>query len=85
MQPPSTQSPDELARRAVEVFQLHIRPRLQPSDEGKFLAIHLDSGEFEIDEDDYAAVTLLRERCPAGEVWLMQTDGSPAYFMGHLE
>jgi len=41
-------------------------------DEGKFVAIDVGSGDYEIDEDDYAAVARLRSPPPAADVWLMR-------------
>src|SRR5262249_21557171 len=60
---PGTQprrTPEELARLGSEVFDRHVRPMLRPEDDGKFVAIDVDTGDHEIDEDDYAAVTRLR-------------------------
>ncbi len=47
---------EEIARRGVEIFDQRIRPALRPEDEGKFDAIDVESGAFEVDEDDHAAV-----------------------------
>ena len=48
---------EEVARLGVEIFDRHIRPMLRPEDDGKFVAIDIGTGDHEIDEDDYAAVT----------------------------
>jgi hypothetical protein len=79
----SLQGLDPDAHRAAEVFERYVRPKLVPADEGKFLAIDLQSGDFQIHEDDYEAVTQLRTRRPSGDIWLMQSDGSPACFLGY--
>jgi hypothetical protein len=50
---------------------------LRTEDDGKFVAVDIASGEFEMDDDDYAAVTRLRTRCPSAEVWLERV-GQPA-------
>jgi hypothetical protein len=67
-------SPQELARLGTEVFDRRVRPALRPDDDGKFVAIDVDSGEYEIDPDDYTAVTRLRARVPAADVWLARAD-----------
>lgn len=69
-------SPEELARLGAEVFDRRVRPALRPEDDGKFVAIDVRTGEYEIDPDDYTAVTRLRARVPAAEVWLARA-GSP--------
>lgn len=70
-------SPEELARLGAEVFDRRIRPTLRPEDDGKFVALDVGTGEYEIDLDDYAAVTRLRARVPGADVWLARA-GSPA-------
>ncbi len=72
-----SRSPEELARLGGELFDRRVRPSLRPEDDGKFVAIDVVSGEYEIDSDDYAAVTRLRARVPAADVWLARA-GSPA-------
>lgn len=63
-------TPEELALLGSEVFDRQVRPALRPEDDGKFVAIDIGTGDHEIDEDDYAAVTRLRTRRPLAEVWL---------------
>ena len=75
--PGPSRSPEELARLGAEVFDRRVRPSLRPEDDGKFVAVDVVSGEYEIDSDDYAAVTRLRARVPAADVWLARA-GSPA-------
>jgi hypothetical protein len=72
---------DDLARLAEEVFERRVRPTLGPGDVDRFLALDVDSGEHEIDEDDYAAVMRLRGRCPSAEIWLMRVGHPAAYRM----
>lgn len=70
-------SPQELARLGTEMFDRLVRSSLQPEDDGKFVAIDVVTREYEIDPDDYTAVTRLRARVPAADVWLVRV-GSPA-------
>ena len=72
-----SRSSEELARLGAEVFDRRVRPLLRPEDDGKFVAVDVGSGEYEIDSDDYAAVTRLRARLPSADVWLARA-GSPA-------
>src|SRR5947209_18548859 len=60
---------EELARLGDEVFDQKVRPLLRPEDDGKFVALDLRTGAFEVDEDDFAAVSRLRQRDPVAEVW----------------
>jgi hypothetical protein len=74
-------SPEEIARLGAEVFDRHVRPTLRPEDDGKFVAIDIGAGDYELDEDDYAAVTRLRKRRPSAEVWLGRVGQPAAYRM----
>ncbi len=76
---PTPHTPEELARAGSEVFDRQVRPVLRPDDDGKFVAIDIDTGDHEIDADDYAAVKRLRARHPLAEVWLGR-DGQPAAY-----
>ncbi len=76
-------SPEQLARLGAEVFDRRVRPSLRPEDEGKFIALDVKTGGYEIDDDDYEAVTRLRARLPAAEVWLARAGHPAAYQIRH--
>jgi len=71
-------------RRAEEVYDRLIRPVLRPEDEGKYVAVAVESGDFEIDADDYAATGRLLARRPGARLWLMRTGPSAAYRLRNL-
>ena len=82
---PTTQprrTPDELASIGGDIFDRQVRPALRPEDDGKFVAIDVETGDYEMDEDDYAAVARLRSRKPAADVWLMRAGYPATYRMG---
>ena len=62
-------------------FERHVRPAIRPEDDGKFYAIDIDTGDYEINEDDYTAVAKLRARRPSAEVWLGMVGQPAAYKM----
>ena len=62
---------DELALLGGNVFDRKVRPTLRPEDDGKFVAIDVDSGDYELNEDDYSAVMNLKSRKPEADIWLM--------------
>ena len=66
-------------RRAEEVYDRLIRPVLRPEDEGKYVAVAVESDDFEIDADDYTATGRLLARRPGARLWLMRTGPSAAY------
>jgi hypothetical protein len=74
-------NPEELARLGAEAFDRSVRPALRPEDDGKFVAIDVTTGDYELDTDDYAAVTRLRNRRPSADVWLGRVGQPAAYRM----
>ncbi len=78
----NNRSRDELASLGGDIFDRLIRPVLRPEDNGKFVAIDVETGDYEIDEDDYPAVARLRARKPAADVWLMRAGYQAAYRIG---
>ena len=77
-------TPEELAHLGAEAFDRHVRPKLRPEDDGKFVAIDVVTGDYEIDGDDYAAVTRLRARRPSADVWLACVGQPATYRMRRL-
>ena len=71
--------PEELARLGAEAFDRHVRPTLRPEDDGRFVAIDIGTGDYEMDQDDYAAVMRLRARRPSADIWLACV-GQPATY-----
>jgi hypothetical protein len=76
-------SHEEFARLGEEVYQRRIRPTLRSEDDGKFVAIDIESGEFEIDPDDFSATDRLLKRLPDAQTWLMRVGRPTAYTIGH--
>jgi len=77
----SSRTPEELARMAAEVFDRRVRPALRPEDDGKYVALDVGTGDYEMDPDDYTAVSRLRARRPGAEVWLERAGQPTAYQM----
>ena len=81
----STTTPDLLAEEArlgQQAFDRHVRPRLTSEDDGKFVAVDIDTGEYEIDADDYAASERLLVRRPDARGWLLRVGEATTYRLG---
>ena len=82
----SNLTPDEIADLGEKIYREHIRPTLTEADIGKFVHIDVNSGEYEIDDDDLAADDRLHARRPDASGYIMRVGYSAAYFMGgHYE
>ena len=65
-------SKDEFARRGDRIYEQDIHPHLTPEDEGKFILIDIETGAYEIDEDELVASNRLLARCPIAQVWMVR-------------
>ena len=61
---------EEVGRLGDEAILRYVTPNVRPQDDGKFVAIDVDSGEYELDADDLGAMNRLLARRPTAEVWL---------------
>ena len=77
----SHRTPEEVGRLGTEVYERQVRPTLGPEDDDKFVAIDLGTGDYELADDDYAAVTRLQARRPDADVWLTRVGQPAAYRM----
>lgn len=67
---------DEFARRGNDLYEREVQPRLKPEDDGKFVAIDIETGAFECDADEIAASKRLLTRQPEAQIWFRLV-GSP--------
>jgi hypothetical protein len=65
-------SKEEFARRGDQVFETQVRPHLSNEDEGKFAAVDIESGNYELDEDELVAGDKLRARLPEAQIWMVR-------------
>ena len=62
-------SREEFARRGDEIYKRDIRPRTEASNEGKFVVIDIETGDYEIDADELAASDRLLARNSDAQIW----------------
>jgi hypothetical protein len=72
-------SKEEFARRGQQIYDQSIRPLAEPSSDGKFVAIDIETGAYEIDGDDFLATERLIARNPDAQIWLMRVGRPTAY------
>jgi hypothetical protein len=61
--------PDELARRGEELYHNVIAPQLPPESKEQFVAIDIETGAYELDDDSFTATMRLLERLPDAQIW----------------
>lgn len=80
MQPRHSMS--EFANRGDSIFEREIEPRLGSADTGKFVAIDIESGTYEIGPDELSASDRLLARRPCAQVWLRRVGSRYAHRFG---
>jgi hypothetical protein len=59
----------EHARRGTDIYEQDVRPRVEPGNRGKIVAIDVDTGAFEVAEDTLTAANRLLARYPDAQIW----------------
>jgi len=75
-------SSDEISERGQALFDEKIRPTLGPSTRGKFLVLDVETGEYEIDRNDLAALKRLRAKRPGAPLFVLRIGYPSAYRLG---
>src|SRR5207247_7874763 len=65
-------SKEEFARRGDAIYEKDILPKLTRKDVGKFLAIDIETGAYEISADELKAGNKLRARIPEAQIWMVR-------------
>ena len=64
-------SKEEFARRGDALVESKVRPTLTAADEDKFVAIDIETGEYELDKNEMKAADRLRKRVSDPQIWLV--------------
>jgi hypothetical protein len=75
-------SEEEFEEWGEQIYAQDVLPRLSPGDSGKFVAIDIESGAYEIDPDDYMATERLLLQYPEAQIWLVRVGQPTAYRIG---
>ncbi|MBA3426228.1 MAG: hypothetical protein H0U04_17210 [Rubrobacter sp.] len=75
---------DEIARRGKELYERRVREEVEAggANEGRFLAIDVDSGDYEVGDDALGATAKLRRKKPDAVVYLMRVGRPTAFRLG---
>lgn len=73
---------DELADLGEAVFARDVAERLRGRDLRDFVAIEVDSGDYEADADEGLAIQRLRDRHPGAVFWIRRVGSRVAHSFG---
>lgn len=63
-------SKEDACRRGEEIYDRDIRAGVEADNKGKYVAIDIESGAWEINADEVAAGDRLRARFPNAQIWM---------------
>lgn len=63
---------EEFARRGNEIYQSDIRQQVEADNLGKYVAIDIETGEWEMDISEIDAGDRLRVRIPDAQTWILR-------------
>ncbi len=75
-------SKEEFARRGKEIYERDIRSHVEADHTGKFVAIDIETGAWEMDADDFIATQRLADRAPDAQMWLARVGHRATYRIG---
>ena len=65
-------SKEEHARLGEEIYRQHVRPHVEAGNQGKIVAIDVETGAFEVAEDTLTAAQRLLSHHPDAQVWCIR-------------
>lgn len=77
-----TQLPPDLAARAQKFYQEKLKPRLEPAQHGKFVALEPDSESYFLGSNDLEALAAARAAWPDKFFYLMRIGFRAAHKVG---
>ena len=60
---------EEIVRRGRELYERQIRGLVEPGNKGKIIVIDIETGEYEVDEDQLAAAHRALEKRPGAALF----------------
>ena len=75
-------SKEELARRGQELYKSSIQQQVEAENEGKIVAIDIETGDFEVDDTIMGATDRLFERQPDAQPWTLRVGHVAVYHFG---
>lgn len=78
-------SKEEIARRGDEIYEKKVRPILKKKDNDRIVAIDIETGEWEIDDNLLAASTRLLARIPSAQIWNVRVGSRYVHKFGWSE
>lgn len=63
---------EELARKGQQYYDQHLRDKLEPDHTGEYLFLDVETGDYEMDHDELAAMERARAKHPASVFYILR-------------
>ena len=73
---------DEIARLGDDLYERNVLPRMTADDRGRFVAIDVQSGVFEIDADQLTAAHRVLAHSPGAQIWFRRIGSDHVHRLG---
>jgi len=73
---------EEFAQRGDAIYENEVRPQLNADDVGRFAAIDIESGMYELDADEMKAGNKLRKSLPEAQIWMVRVGSRSVHRIG---
>lgn len=74
---------EEFARCGDAIYERDVLPKVNPEDQGRVVAIDVETGDYEIAGDELAAAHRLRARRPDAQIWFRRVGSRYLHRFGH--
>lgn len=75
-------SKEEFARRGNEIYERQVRPQVEKDNQGKIVAIDIDTGEYALGENILLASRTLFDRNDDAQLWSVRVGHRAVYHIG---
>ena len=73
---------EEIVERGEALYNQQIRAEVETGNEGKFLVLDIETGAYEVDEDELAAVQRAKANNSNAALYIMRIGYATAYRLG---
>ncbi len=73
---------EEIVQRGQALYDQQIRAQVEASHEGKFLVLDIETGEYEIDVSEVAALKRAKAKHPGAAFYILRVGHPTAYRVG---
>ncbi len=65
-------SKEEFSQRGDDIYESRVRLQVEEGNQGKIVAIDIETGDFEVDKNEIAACDRLEARHPSAQIWIVR-------------